>query len=113
MDSTALKSTPPEIPPLGIEMMRSKSEFRILQPAVSLKDGGMPISCSARSLWEASAYRVASHEMSPGGGVGEPDADDQGIPQRFVAAYVGALRDSNSRQAAARAALGRASASHV
>jgi hypothetical protein len=82
-------------------MMRSKSELRILQPAVSLKDGigGTPISCSARSLWEASAYRMAYHELYPGGGAGQPDSDDQGIPQRFIDAYVAALRDHKARWA--------------
>lgn len=92
----------PFAPSFDAEMMRSKSESRILQPAPSGAGGGSggdrrSSTNSARSLFEASAYRVASHV--DGGPSGTPDADDGGLPQRFLDAYVAALRDANPRWA--------------
>lgn len=90
----------PFAPSFDAEMMRSKSETRILQPGSSAAGGDRRSStgASARSLFEASAYRVASH-TTDGGPAGTPDVDDGGLPQRFLDAYVAALRDGNSRWA--------------
>lgn len=98
--------TAPFAPSFDAEMMRSKSESRILQPAPSGVLGGAggggdrrsSTGASARSLFEASAYRVASH-TSDGGPAGTPDEDDGGLPQRFLDAYVAALRLGNPRWA--------------
>jgi hypothetical protein len=82
-------------------MYRSNSELRILQrmptgplPTISGKDRSksMP-GAKARSLFEASAQRAASHSSS--GRHGQPDLDHGGIPDRFLEAYINALQSGN------------------
>lgn len=85
-------------PALDAEMMRSKSDSRILQrtAAPSGNDRRGSTGSSARSLFEASAYRVASHSSSTSG---LPDIEHGGIPEKFLELYVAAFRDSNVRWA--------------
>jgi hypothetical protein len=89
------------VPALPIEMLRSKSESRILQPSfgpvITKEDTrGSPVSCSARSLFEASALRVALHERTPAT-ARQPDKDDKGVPLAFLRAYLAALKEGNIR----------------
>jgi hypothetical protein len=88
---------PPGTPSLDMQMLRSKSELRILQPAPAPAGAPPAGAPAARSLFEASFVRVASHEAraAAAGGVAgsEPpaDADDGGLPRRFLDAYIEAL----------------------
>ncbi|KAG7673575.1 hypothetical protein Ndes2526B_g02975 [Nannochloris sp. 'desiccata'] len=87
-------------PPIDAEMMRSKSESRILKAAtVSSSDRRSSASSNARSLFEASAYRVAAHSTSSNGEDMVPDEDNAGIPDKFLEEYIAALRDSNGKWA--------------
>jgi hypothetical protein len=89
----------PVIPSLPLELIRCKSELRILQPVLSSKSqdgGGSPLSCSARSLFEASALRVQRNQQGAGGGM-QVDIEDHGIPKRFLEAYIAAITNGNIR----------------
>jgi len=88
------------IPAIDTEMIRSKSEQRILQKTrLSTSSDGKGQGGVARSLFEASAYRVASHEYSDKIKRGQPDVDHKGIPDKFLELYLAALKDSNTRWA--------------
>jgi hypothetical protein len=85
-------------PAVPMEMLRSKIENRILKPSFSsgnLSDKDTPLS-SARSLFEASMRRVEQNQRSSPG-ANRPDSEDQGIPLRFLEAYVTALKDGNTK----------------
>jgi hypothetical protein len=56
-------------------------------------------SSNARSLFEASAYRVAAHSSSSNGEDITPDEDHGGVPDKFLEEYIAALRDSNGKWA--------------
>jgi hypothetical protein len=86
-------------PSIDAEMMRSKSESRILKAAVSSNDRRSSSSSNARSLFEASAYRVAAHSHSSNGEDVVPDEDHGGVPDKFLEEYIAALRDSNGKWA--------------
>jgi hypothetical protein len=87
-------------PSIDAEMMRSKSESRILKAStLSSSDRRSSASSNARSLFEASAYRVASHSSSSIGEDIVPDEDHAGIPDKFLQEYIAALRDSNGKWA--------------
>jgi hypothetical protein len=87
-------------PSIDAEMMRSKSESRILKaPTVSSSDRRSSASSNARSLFEASAYRVAAHSSSSNGEDIVPDEDHGGVPDKFLEEYIAALRDSNGKWA--------------
>ena len=87
-------------PSIDTEMMRSKSESRILRTAaVSSNDRRSSAHSNARSLFEASAYRVAAHSSSSIGEDITPDEDHGGLPDKFLEEYIAALRDSNGKWA--------------
>lgn len=92
-------------PTLDSSMMRSKSEIRILQKPIPQNYHGIVAKARPRSLFEASAIRVAKHSSNKRHMTGQPDTDDQGIPARFMDAYLAALRDSNVRYVNARIVL--------
>jgi len=89
-------------PTLDSSMMRSKSEIRILQKPIPQNYHGIVAKARPRSLFEASAIRVAKHSSNKRHMTGQPDTDNQGIPARFMDAYLAALRDSNVRYVNAR-----------
>ena len=99
-----VESSATAAPEMDAEMMRSKSESRILQrtaPPMGANDRRSSIGSSAHSLFEASAYRVAAHESELSSKSGMPDVEHGGIPERFLQMYVAALRDSNVHWASA------------
>jgi hypothetical protein len=88
-------------PTLDTSMMRSKSESRILQRPPAASPSGRQVGVTAtspRSLFEASALRIAKHQSGKSM-PGQPDTDHGGIPDRFLQAYLAALRDFNIRWA--------------
>lgn len=88
-------------PTLDTSMMRSKSESRILQRPATASVSGRQFGVTAtspRSLIEASALRIAKHQSGKSL-PGQPDTDHGGVPDRFLQAYLAALRDFNIRWA--------------
>ena len=86
-------------PAIDADMMRSKIESRILQRSAAPSGNDRRSStgsASARSLFEASASRVASHSSS-GGSI--PDVEHGGLPDKFLEAYAAALKDGDIRWA--------------
>lgn len=87
------------VPAVPLEMLRCKSENRILKPSTSreFKEKDSHIPCSARSLFEASMRRVelSSRSLSANA-VGKPDIEDNGIPLRFLEAYITAIKKGNT-----------------
>ena len=56
---------------------------------------------SPRSLFEASAFRIASHQERARQEQNKPEADDYGLPSKFLEQYVRALADANEEWASA------------
>jgi len=84
-------------PVLDVDLSRSVNERRILQRApLQITADGKSGAASSRSLFEASAYRVATHEEKARQKNSMPDEDHQGIPQKFLDAYVAALAEGNT-----------------
>jgi hypothetical protein len=76
-------------------------EARILRQApvqVEVDAKGQP-QRSPRSLFEASAFRIASHQERARKEQNKPEADDHGLPSKFLDHYVKALVDSNEEWA--------------
>jgi hypothetical protein len=85
---------------LDVDLSRSVKERRILQRApLQITADGKTCTGSSRSLFEASAYRVATHEERARQQLNQPDEDHQGIPQMFLDAYVAALQEGNTQWA--------------
>lgn len=83
---------------LDVDLSRSVKERRILQRApLQITADGKTCTGSSRSLFEASAYRVATHEERARQQLNQPDEDHQGIPQMFLDAYVSALQEGNTQ----------------
>jgi len=56
---------------------------------------------SPRSLFEASAFRIASHQERARQEQNKPEADDYGLPSKFLEHYMRALADANEEWASA------------
>ena len=70
---------------LDVDISRRVKERRILQRApLQITADGKTCTGSSRSLFEASAYRVATHEERARQQLNQPDEDHQGIPQLFL-----------------------------
>ena len=82
---------------LDAELSRSANEGRILQraPLQITADGKSGGAQSSRSLFEASAVRVATHEEKARLESKKPEKDHHGIPQKFLEAYLAALQEGN------------------
>ncbi|WPT11774.1 hypothetical protein PSENEW3n2_00005274 [Picochlorum sp. SENEW3] len=83
---------------LDAGLSRSTKELRILQqaPVPITADGKGKPQHSPRSLFEASAYRIAFHEEKARQELNKPEEDHHGLPQKFLEAYVNALKDGNT-----------------
>jgi len=82
---------------LDADLHRTKSESRILQAPLPVSPDGKSLSSSARSLFEASAYRVAAHEYREKIKQNQPDTDNGGLPARFLELYLTALKAGNTK----------------
>jgi len=84
---------------LDAGLSRSMKDSRILPmaPVHVTVDGksGCPKKSPPRSLFEASAFRIASHEEKARKELNKPEEDDHGLPQKFLDAYVAALKEGN------------------
>lgn len=82
---------------LDAGLSRSTKESRILQqaPLQIIAQGKSGCRKSPRSLFEASAFRIASHEEKARQEMNKPEEDDHGLPQKFLDCYVAALKEAN------------------
>ncbi len=80
----------------SLEMVRSKSELRILQPSFAGKEA-LDSSSGASSLFEASARRVATMHRSVGIPNLDADATDGGKPLLFIRLYLEAIKNGNAK----------------
>lgn len=84
---------------LDAGLSRSTKETRILQQApvqiIAQGKSGCTPKKSPRSLFEASAFRIASHEEKARQELNKPEEDDHGLPQKFLDCYVAALKEAN------------------
>jgi hypothetical protein len=76
----------------------SKQESRILRQAAPVQLS-VDTQRSPRSLFEASAFRIASHQERARQEMNKPEKDDHGLPSKFLDNYVKALVDSNDQWA--------------
>lgn len=99
-ESTKNLESSPSLPLSDVQMHRSRSESRILQrtpPPPPTQDEKGLVPSSARSLLEASAFRMATHEYNDKLKKSQPDTDHGGLPEKFLKAYEDALRQSNTK----------------
>lgn len=91
------KAPEPTTPPQSLELIRahSRAGSRILQSADSgsarLRSG------PSQSLLEASARRLASVAETDAPDAVLLDADDQGMPRKFITAYFDAIVGENAK----------------
>lgn len=82
----------------GLSRSCNKSSRILQQPPAQI---AVDTNRSPRSLFEASAFRIASHQERARQEQNKPEADDYGLPSKFLEHYVKALADANEEWASA------------